>query len=83
MRMLLPLRDIPLMRVALLPVLLAALIPKCPVCIAVYLSAAGIGMGFAQGAAPWVIRAANGAAAGVLALLCFRLLLRMWRKRAE
>ncbi len=62
---------------------MAALLPKCPVCVAVYLSAAGIGAGVAQDTAPWVIRATNGVAAAVLSFLGFRLVLRAWRSRHQ
>ncbi len=83
MRTRFPVRSTLLTPVAFLPALVAALLPKCPVCVAVYLSAAGIGAGLANDAAPWVLRAANGLAAGMLGFLAFRLIARTWRRRAE
>ncbi|WP_164012272.1 hypothetical protein [Pyxidicoccus trucidator] len=74
-------RSTPLAGAALLPTLVAALLPKCPVCIAVYLSAFGLGASIAQDAAPWVLRAANGLAAAVLGLVLFRLGMRARRSR--
>ncbi|MFP2905925.1 hypothetical protein ACLESD_12875 [Pyxidicoccus sp. 3LFB2] len=81
MRTWLALRSIWRSLAAFLPALVAALLPKCPMCIAVYLSAAGIGASVAQGAAPWVLRVAYGVAFAVLGLLGFRLGMRAWRAR--
>jgi hypothetical protein len=53
-------------RAALLPVLVGVLVPKCPVCIAIYLSAAGTGASIARGAAPLVVHAGNALVAAAL-----------------
>ena len=47
-------------RVAFLPALAGALVPKCPVCVAAWLSAFGAGASAAQGAAPLIVRVGNG-----------------------
>lgn len=47
------------------PGVLLALAPKCPLCVAAYLTASGLGAGAAAGAAPWL----RPAAVGLLVLL--------------
>ena len=39
---------------SVLPGLLLALAPKCPLCLAAYLSVLGVGAGAAQAIAPWI-----------------------------
>lgn len=60
-------------RAALLPVLVGVLVPKCPVCIAIYLSAAGTGASIARGAAPLLVHAGNALVAIALVILGMRL----------
>ena len=67
---------------ALLSALLGVLVPKCPLCLAAYLTAAGAGVSVAQRAAPILLRVANGLAAAACAWLVARLALRVWRARA-
>ncbi len=64
---------------ALLSALAGLLVPKCPLCLAAYLSAAGVGVSFAQGAAPILLRVANGVVATALSWLAARVVLRMWK----
>jgi uncharacterized membrane protein YccC len=66
---------------ALLSALAGLLVPKCPLCLAAYLSAAGVGVSFAQGAAPILLRVANGVVATALSWLAARVVLRMWKTR--
>ncbi|HKA87887.1 MAG TPA: hypothetical protein VKE22_09490, partial [Haliangiales bacterium] len=55
---------------ALLAALAAVLIPKCPMCIAAYLSAAGVGAAFARAVAPVVVGAGRVCAGVAVAMLC-------------
>jgi hypothetical protein len=57
------------------------LLPKCPLCLAAYLSAAGVGVSFAQGAAPILLRVANGAVAAAIFWLAARAILRVRKTR--
>jgi hypothetical protein len=66
---------------ALLSALAGLLVPKCPLCLAAYLSAAGVGVSVAQGAAPILLRVANGVVATALSGLAARVVLRMWKTR--
>ncbi len=59
--------------------LLAVLLPKCPLCIAAYLSAAGLSAVAAQSAAPFVRPIAFTLLAGTLVALAFG----VWRRRAR
>jgi hypothetical protein len=59
-------------RIALLPLLVGVLVPKCPVCLAVYLSAIGTGASAAHGAAPLVVQAGNALVAIALVVLGLR-----------
>lgn len=59
--------------------LLAVLVPKCPVCVAAWLMALGLGAGVSHGAAPFVRPAAfTLAGLGGLALA-----LAVWRRRSR
>jgi hypothetical protein len=74
----------PLARLSWWPALAGALVPKCPLCVAAYLSAAGVGAGVASAAAPSLIRASYTAAALGAVMLVRRLLAkarRTWRQR--
>jgi hypothetical protein len=57
---------------ALLPALAALLVPKCPLCVAAYLSAAGFGAALARAVAPVVVRGARVAAIAVAIALALR-----------
>ncbi|QSQ21871.1 hypothetical protein JY651_43115 [Pyxidicoccus parkwayensis] len=59
-------------RTALLPLLLGVLVPKCPVCLAVYLSAIGTGASAARDAAPLVVQVGNVLVAIALGVLIVR-----------
>ncbi|MCY1018659.1 hypothetical protein [Pyxidicoccus sp. MSG2] len=61
-------------RSALLPMLVGVLLPKCPVCIAVYLSAIGTGASTAQGAAPLLVHAGNALVVLALGVLGMRVM---------
>jgi hypothetical protein len=66
---------------ALLPLVAAALLPKCPMCLAAWLSALGAGASVAHGAAPLVIRLARVLLVAAVAWWSTRLLLRVWKRR--
>lgn len=71
----------PLARVAWLPALAGALVPKCPMCVAAYLSAIGAGASAASAAAPAIVRAGHVAVILAVAVLGARLLVRARRAR--
>jgi hypothetical protein len=52
--------------------LVGVLVPKCPVCIAVYLSAIGTGASAAHGAAPLIVHAGNALVVLALGILGMR-----------
>src|SRR5260370_34598602 len=62
---------------ALLSALAGLLVPQCPLCLPAYLSAAGVGVSFGQGAAPILLRVANGVVATALSWLAARVVLRL------
>jgi len=64
---------------ALFTALAGLLFPKCPLCLAAYLSAAGAGASAAQVAAPFLLRAANALAAAAVAWLAARAAARLYR----
>jgi hypothetical protein len=64
---------------ASLTALAGLLLPKCPLCLAAWLSAAGAGASFARLAAPGLLRLAHGLAAGALFWLLARAVLRAGR----
>jgi hypothetical protein len=71
----------PVARVAWLPALAGALVPKCPMCVAAYFSAVGAGASLASAAAPAIVRAGHVAVILAVALLGARLLVRARRAR--
>ena len=71
-------------RVLCLPAVAAALIPKCPICVAAYLSVIGIGAGVGSTVAGTLVRASQVATPLVVALVGGGLLIhlgRVWRKQ--
>lgn len=63
---------------ALLPLVGAALVPKCPLCVAAMLASLGVGLGAAQTLAPWLRASLVGLALAAGALAMWK----WWRKRA-
>lgn len=59
--------------------LAGAFLPKCPLCVAAYLSAAGIGASAAHAMAPGVVGAGKVLVALALGVLSAQLGMRMWR----
>ena len=57
---------------ALLPTLAALLVPKCPLCLAAYLTAAGFGAALSRAVAPVVLRGARGLAVAAAIVLALR-----------
>jgi hypothetical protein len=62
---------------AIATVIAAVLLPKCPVCIAAYLAALGLGAGAAHGAAPFV----RPVVFAVASFAAVALVLGLWRVR--
>jgi len=56
---------------ALLPALAAVLLPKCPMCIAAYLAAAGCGAAFANAVAPILLGGVRLAAIAAVVAVAF------------
>ena len=67
---------------ALLPALGALLLPKCPLCLAAYLTAAGCGAAFAQGVAPIVLGGARLVVIAAAAALALRVVMLVRRRLA-
>jgi cytochrome bd-type quinol oxidase subunit 2 len=74
-------RSRPLARSAWWPALVGALVPKCPMCVAAYLSALGAGASTADSAAPAIVRLGHLAVVLAVAILGARLLVRARRVR--
>jgi hypothetical protein len=71
----------PLARVTWLPAVAAVLVPKCPMCVAAYLSAIGAGASAASAAAPAIVRVGHLAVMLAVAMLGARLVARARRVR--
>ncbi|HEY1954549.1 MAG TPA: hypothetical protein VGH28_03040 [Polyangiaceae bacterium] len=67
---------------AIVPGLVLALAPKCPMCVAAWLSVFGVSAGVAVGIAPW-LRPLAFALLGVTAVLTMRAWLRARRRSAN
>lgn len=67
---------------AFLPALGALLLPKCPLCLAAYLTAAGCGAAFAHAVAPYVLGGARLIAIAAALVLALRVVLIVRRKLA-